>query len=175
MAARQVSNLRNLGLTRRALALFVVLAVLALSYASSLRIYLDTERKNAENKQSIEHSTQRINELNAELRRWDDPDHVRAQARERLGWVMPGDTGYRVIGADGRPLGPQLESAPADPQAPNPDAWWDRMWGSLSVADHPPVAPDPATVNKPPITDGTNTPTPKPSPTPKASPTKKTG
>ena len=27
-----------------------------------------------------------------------------AQARARFGWVMPGETGYRVIGADGKPL-----------------------------------------------------------------------
>ena len=41
-----------------------------------------------------------------------DPDYVRTQARERLGWVVPGETGYRVVGADGKPLGGGLRSSP---------------------------------------------------------------
>lgn len=139
---------RGLGVTRRAIALFVVLAILAISYASSLRIYLDTERANATNQQSIAQSQERIDDLNAELVRWDDPDYVRAQARERLGWVQPGDTGYRAIGPDGKPYGHQIDTVGSQPQTnEQPAQWWSKMWGSVRTADQP--APIPEPVNKP--------------------------
>lgn len=160
---------RGLGITRRAIALFVVLAILAISYASSLRIYLDTERANAANQQSIEASQQRIDELNTELARWDDPDYVRAQARERLGWVQPGDTGYRAIGPDGKPYGHQIDTVGSTPTNEPPAQWWAKMWGSLRTADEPAPVPEP--VNKPeppPITiSGAPPITPTPTPTKK--------
>lgn len=169
-AAPPVRQNRGMGITRRALIMMAVLAFLLLSYAGSLRIYLDTERQNAENAQVIQRSQQRIDDLNAQLRRWDDPDFVRAQARERLGWVMPGETGYRVIGPDGRPVGTRIESTPTN-AAPPPRAWYQRLWGALKTADTPvpaPVASAPPTASeRPPITDGTRTPTPRTTPTKK--------
>ena len=38
--------------------------------------------------------------LEDELAQWKDDTYVRAQVRERLGYVMPGDTSYVVVGAD---------------------------------------------------------------------------
>ncbi|MGK2349143.1 septum formation initiator family protein [Actinomyces sp. W5033] len=38
--------------------------------------------------------------LEAELAKWQDDDYVRSQARERLSYVMPGETTYVVVGAD---------------------------------------------------------------------------
>ncbi|WP_460741178.1 FtsB family cell division protein [Mariniluteicoccus endophyticus] len=164
---------RGIGVTRRAMILLAVVAFLVISYAGSLRIYLDTERQNAENTQKIQQSQAHIDELNAQLARWDDPDFVKAQARERLGWVMPGEVGYRVIGPDGQPIGTRMEpsTAPSAPQPPR--TWWQRMWGAVKTADQPVPTPTPAPPTpmatpseRPPITDGTRTPTPKKSPTP---------
>ena len=141
----------------------VVLAVLVLSYASSLRIYFDTERQNAANRLAIQQSQQHIDELTDQLHRLDDPDRVRADARDRLGWVMPGETGYRVIGPDGKPVGIRIDSQQREPQAPPPPHWWQKLWDSTTLADHPaPVPTRPA--DRPPITDGDRTPTPKPTP-----------
>ncbi|GAB3699421.1 FtsB family cell division protein [Mariniluteicoccus flavus] len=161
---------RGIGVTRRAVILIAVLAFLLLSYAGSLRIYLDTERQNAENAQTIQRSQAHIDELNAKLRRWDDPDFVRAQARERLGWVMPGEIGYRVIGPDGKPVGTRIEPMPNE-AAPPQRQWWQRMWGAIRTADTPvpppTAAPTPtAASERPPLTDGTRTPAPKKTPTP---------
>ena len=38
--------------------------------------------------------------LEAELAQWQDDDYVRSQARERLSYVMPGETTYVVVGAE---------------------------------------------------------------------------
>lgn len=130
---------RSLGMTRRALALIVLLVVLALSYASSLRIYLGQQHELAVAEQQVRERSERIADLEAERARWDDPAYVKAQARDRLGWVMPGETGYRVIGADGEPLGGgvTIETQERLPAGEHDPMWWDRVWGSIETADAP--------------------------------------
>lgn len=36
-------------------------------------------------------------ELTRDLERWSDPDYISAQARQRLGYVKPGETRYKVV------------------------------------------------------------------------------
>ncbi len=125
--------------TSRALVLVLVVVMLGLSYASSLRIYLNQQHELAVAEQEISERSAQIDELEAELARWDDPAYVRAQARDRLGWVLPGEIGYRVIGEDGKPLGDGVtieaeQQLPAGEHAPT---WWDRLWGSIQTADAP--------------------------------------
>ncbi len=139
-ASRRLPRLPNrLGLTRRALAVLSVLLVLALSYANSLRIYLDQQRDLATATQQIQERTERIAQLEDELQRWNDPAYVKAQARQRLGWLLPGETGYRVVGADGKPLGTGvvLDSTNELPPGEHPAMWFDRLWGSVETADNP--------------------------------------
>lgn len=140
-------------LTARALALVVVVLVLTISYATSLRIYFSQAHEIASTKAQIAQGQAAIADLQGQIARWDDPAYVTAQARERLGWLVPGETGYTVVGADGRPLGGGLtldSSATVDPEQAQP-MWWDRMWGSVAAADKPaPVKANPA--NRPPVT-----------------------
>jgi cell division protein FtsB len=84
-----------LKLTRRALALGVVLIALAISFGGTFQIYLSQQRDLASAEQEIREHQAQIADLQSELARWNDPAYVKAQARERLGWVLPGDTGYR--------------------------------------------------------------------------------
>ena len=135
------ATLLSLGarITGRALVLVAVFVLLGLSYASSLRIYLDQQHQLALADQQIAERTARIADLEAELDRWDDPAFVRAQARDRLGWVMPGEVGYRVIGEDGEPIGGgvTIESEQQLPAGEHDPMWWDRLWGSIRTADAP--------------------------------------
>ena len=134
-------------LTARALALVVVVLVLTISYATSLRIYFSQAHEIASTKAEIANSQAAITDLQGQIARWNDPAYVTAQARERLGWLVPGETGYTVVGADGSPLGGGLSldsSATPDPEQAQP-MWWDRMWGSVATADKPaPVKANPA-------------------------------
>jgi cell division protein FtsB len=134
-------------LTARALALVVVVLVLTISYATSLRIYFSQAHEIASTKEQIAQSQAAITDLQSQITRWDDPAYVTAQARERLGWLVPGETGYTVVDADGKPLGGGLtldSSAQPDPQQSS-SMWWDRMWGSVAAADRPaPAKANPA-------------------------------
>lgn len=139
-AASRITRPQNrLGLTRRALMLFSVLALLAVSFAGSLQVWITQSNDLALAQEQITERTARAESLETELRRWDDPSFVRAQARARLGWVVPGEVGYRVIGEDGQVLsGTAAIEGVGHAQRNELDArWWDRMASSLSQADDP--------------------------------------
>lgn len=152
--------LQGVSVTRRAMVMLVVLAILILSYASSLRIYLSQQHEMAVARQQIAERSAAIEQLNDEVARWQDPTYVKAQARDRLGWVVPGETGYRVIGPDGALLGggAAIRAEGALPGNEHPRTWWETLWGSVQVADEPaPVStPAPRVITLPP------TPTPTP-------------
>ena len=145
---------RSYILTARAIALSVVLLILTISYATSLRIYFSQAHEISTTKAEIAERQQRILQLQGELARWDDEGYVRSQARERLGWVVPGETGFTVVDAEGRPLGGGAEiKAESASDEPAQDTWWSKLWGSVEAADRPAPVPDPA--REKPITEKT--------------------
>ena len=125
----------------------LVLAVLTVSYASSMRAYLQQRAHIMDLKTQIAERESDIDNLEREKRRYQDPAYVRAQARERFGYVMPGETSYVVLDENGEPL--ESESSLNDPasviqQAPR--AWWGDAWESVQLAGNPPkVQPPPLT------------------------------
>ena len=111
-----------------------MLAVLLASYASSMRAWFDQRAHIDELQQQIATNRATVEQLNEQRRRWNDPAYLQAQARQRFGYVMPGEIGYRVIDEDGEPLG---GTAPlSEPSTPTDDgpAWWEHAWGSVTAA-----------------------------------------
>lgn len=78
---------------------------------------------------------ERIDQLADLEDRWEDPAFVESQARARFGWVMPGEVGYRVIGADGQVKGDVTELA-APPKA-RKESWYGSLWDSTREAGQP--------------------------------------
>ena len=123
-------------------------AVLVISYASSMRAYLQQRDHINDLRREIATSKASIAEAEREKRRWQDPAYVEAQARKRFGWVMPGETSYQVLDADGEPLtGADVLTDPSSIAPAKPRAWWSKAYSSLEAADHPEkkVVPTPAT------------------------------
>ena len=128
----------GLRVTQRAVILGVVMVVLLFSYATTLRVYFNQQYRIAEAREQIAQHEQSISSLEDEVERWNDPEYVKIQARERLGWVVPGETGFRVIGPDGQPYGGGSQIGAAQlPPGEYAKTWWDRMWGSVATADDP--------------------------------------
>ncbi|HNV11489.1 MAG TPA: septum formation initiator family protein [Propionibacteriaceae bacterium] len=144
-------------MTRRAMAFFVIVAVIVVSFWQSGRVYYKQERDIAVVTQQIAEHEDAIASLNDEIVRWQDDSYVKAQARSRLGWVVPGETGYVVIGADGKPLGggTEIQTSGALPSDEHLTTWWERLSGSLVTAD------DPAPATPAPIVTVSPAPTPK--------------
>lgn len=155
------SRSRAISVTWRLLVVAVVAAAIAVSLAQSLRVYFAQAEEIAELRAEIQARHDEIADLEDQISRWQDPDYVRAMARERLGWVMPGETGYRVIGVDGEILGGEHDVLGPDEL---PGTWWEQMWGTVALADRPVEDEDadenePGDVTEPPATVG---PSPEP-------------
>jgi len=133
------SRVRGPRFTSRAVILLVVLAVLAMSYASSMRAYLQQRSHISDLRAQIAQRQADIDQLEREKRRWHDPAFVQAQARERFGYLMPGEKSYVVLGVDGKPLESQSTlTDPATVAQKAPTAWWSAEWRSVELAGNPP-------------------------------------
>ncbi|MGZ8737520.1 MAG: FtsB family cell division protein [Nocardioides sp.] len=125
-------------LTGRAAILVLVLAVLMVSYASSMRAYFEQRHHLADLESDIAESQANIEALQREKARWDDPAFVRTQARQRFGWVLPGEIAFQVIGEDGKPL--DHDDSLTDPEVTteaDQPLWWESAWESVEVAGNP--------------------------------------
>jgi cell division protein FtsB len=129
--------------------LVLVLAVLMVSYASSMRAYLQQRDQINALRHDISTSRAQIAELQRQKRRFHDPAYVRAQARQRLGFAQPGEVELQVVGPDGKPLGHADSLAgPAVGQGAKQPQWYQAAWGSVVAAGTPKIkkhAPTPAT------------------------------
>ena len=124
--------------------LVLVLALLTISYASSMKAYLQQRSHISDLKDQIALRRANIVGLEKEKQRWQDPAFVRQQARG-LGYVNPGETAYRVLDADGEPI--EQDSTLTDPSTvatQAPTAWWSTAWQSVEVAGNPPRQATPA-------------------------------
>lgn len=132
----------RISLTGRAAILTLVLAALVVAYASSVRTWVEQRSQISELRTEMHQRQERVDAMERTVHRWQDPAYVKTQARERFGWVMPGETGYIVIGADGQ----QVDSSGDKPVRTGADdkrpAWWGTFWGSVREAGRP-EKPDP--------------------------------
>ncbi len=106
----------------------------------SLKAYLQQRQHIAELKAEIAQSEADIDALEREKARWRDPAYVQSQARARFGYVMPGETSYVVLGADGKPLEAETSLRPRqEVLAKEPTAWFETAWNSVLLAGNPPA------------------------------------
>ena len=76
----------------------------------------------------------KINDLNGEVAKWQDPEYVRIQARERLFYVRPGEVPLLVLED---PAGAARDAGKPMPKAAA-DSWYDTLWGSVEAANAEP-------------------------------------
>ncbi len=112
----------------RAVILAVVVCALALTLAVPMRNYF-TQRAEAARvaaeRVELESDLARLQEKRAQQQ---DPAYIRAQARERLRLVMPGETPYLVQ----LPGAYEAEQARRAKPAPPPGPWYSELWKSVS-------------------------------------------
>ncbi len=133
----EATERRRPRLTSRAAVHVLVVAALAVSYASSLRAYLEQRHHLSSLQTSIAESERNIAALEREKRRWKDDAYVVSQARARFAFGFPGEIGYQVLDEDGRPLGHQDSlSEPRTLEDPEPE-WWQTTLESVELAGNP--------------------------------------
>jgi cell division protein DivIC len=135
---------QRFGLTaRRAVILAAVVCVLTLTVAGPVRTYFAQRTEMSQLAASEAALRSQIADLEQQKVKLADPAYIAAQARERLGFVMPGDIPYQV----------QLPAGSAVPEQPGPqaeaaassDPWYTSLWHTIADAPHsPPAAAVPA-------------------------------
>ncbi|MDO5661839.1 MAG: septum formation initiator family protein [Brachybacterium sp.] len=117
------------------------MAVIVVSLAAlvpTLNAYVTQHQELTALQQQVEQQRSDVQDLEAEVARWDDPTFVAAQARERLLFAMPGETQYRLTDTTGADV-PLTEDQQQAEQATRDD-WFTTLWGSVEGAST--VQPD---------------------------------
>ncbi len=96
VSAEQQSEQRFGSAARRAAILAAVVCVLTLTIAGPVRTYFGQRTEMKQLKATEEQLRAQISELEQQKVKLADPVFVAAQARERLGFVMPGEIPYQV-------------------------------------------------------------------------------
>jgi Septum formation initiator len=81
-----------------------------------------------------------------------DPAYIAAQARERLGFVMPGDVPFQVQLPPTAAVSPQPGSETAKPA--NNDPWYTSLWHTIADSPHGPPTPAPGSMPPSPMPPG---------------------
>ena len=159
-ASIEQQNEQRLGFTaRRAAILAAMVCVLTLTIAGPVRTYFAQRTEMKQLAASESALREQIADLEGQKAKLADPVYVAAQARERLGFVMPGEIPYQV-------QLPPSAAIPSDagPQAGvanNGDPWYTSLWHTIADAPHgPAVATPPPGVPEPPPPPGPPTPAP---------------
>jgi cell division protein FtsB len=134
---------QRLGFTaRRAAVLAALICVLTLTIAGPVRTYFAQRTEMNQLAASEAALRRQIADLEQKKGKLADPAYIAAQARERLGFVMPGDIPFQV-------QLPPTAAASAQPGAEttkpaNNDPWYTSLWHTIADAPHlPPAAPNP--------------------------------
>jgi cell division protein FtsB len=119
-------------LTGRAAVLALVVCVLAISLAYPLREYLAQHGDIGGMRSHVAEQARSVADLRAEEKRWQDPAFVERQARERLHFVMPGETSYVVLEPDEAPAPDGVVASAPRPVVHSP--WFTDLWRTVEVA-----------------------------------------
>jgi len=111
----------------RMLALALVLVTITVLLAPSVRIFIEQRSEIAALERDIAAQQQTQDKLERELARWEDPAYIKQQARDRIFYVMPGETRYLVTGAEGLAESDEHASEAAPAELPWVDALWDSV------------------------------------------------
>ncbi len=118
-------------LTGRSLLVIAVVLLAAVLVAPTLRVFLNQELEMNAVRADIAEQERQRDEREERIRRWDDPEYVKQQARERLELVRPGETLYTVTGVDELPEQyPETSSVdenPVNERLP----WAEGLWDSV--------------------------------------------
>ncbi|POX50529.1 acyl-phosphate glycerol 3-phosphate acyltransferase [Streptomyces sp. Ru71] len=119
---------RRSRLTGRAALLALVVCSLIVALAYPMRQYVSQRADIAELQRQKQQAQQRVEQLRDLKARWQDDAYAEQQIRQRLHYVMPGETGYVVIDPD---AARQAHTEPGSADRP----WYSNVWDGVDKAD----------------------------------------
>ncbi|MET3810763.1 septum formation initiator family protein [Arthrobacter sp. UYEF3] len=115
----------------RMLALALVMVAITIMLAPSVKIFVDKRAEIAALQADISAKQAKQTDLKRQVSRWQDPNYVKQQARDRINMVMPGETGYWVFGSDLPAVASGAGAAAGTAADPANLPWVDTLWESI--------------------------------------------
>lgn len=128
---------RRSRLTGRAALLALVVCSLIVALAYPMRQYVSQRSQIADLERQQQQARQHVEQLRDLKARWQDDAYAQQQIRQRLHYVMPGETGYVVI--DPAAVKPSLTD-----RATTVRPWYVGFWDAIDRADRAERADGPA-------------------------------
>ncbi|MER5429281.1 septum formation initiator family protein [Streptomyces sp. NPDC002588] len=119
---------RRSRLTGRAALLALVVCTLIVALAYPMRQYVSQRAEIADLEREKQQASERVEQLRDLKARWQDDAYAEQQIRQRLHYVMPGETGYVVIDPDA------AKQSRADLGAAD-RPWYANVWDGVDKAD----------------------------------------
>jgi cell division protein FtsB len=119
---------RRSRLTGRAALLALVLCSLVVALAYPIRQYVSQRAEIADVRQQKQQAQQRVEQLRDLKARWQDDAFAEQQIRERLHYVMPGETGFIVVDPDAAKQS-RADTGTAD------RPWYSNVWDGVDKSD----------------------------------------
>ena len=124
-----VAGVRGSGFTLLVMGI-MILAVVVL--APSVKNFVEQRAEIAELQRSVDAAKTQSQNLDEQRVRWSDPAFIRAQARERLYFVMPGEVSYLVL--DDIAVAQQAAQPASDSVQKTPSDWAGSLLSSIAVS-----------------------------------------
>ncbi|AEM87809.1 septum formation initiator family protein [Streptomyces violaceusniger] len=115
-------------LTGRAALLALVVCSLVVALAYPMRQYISQRSDIAEQRSEAQRAREDVKKLRERKARLRDPAYTEQQARERLHFLMPGETGYSVVDGSGSTERSTDQGAAGRP-------WYSNLWDAVDTAD----------------------------------------
>lgn len=131
-----VLSIGGLDISTRLVVVLTVAAILAVMLVPSVYQWWQQERELAQIKTQVAEQQEKNAQMQRQLDLWNDPDYISTQARERLGYVRPGETQYTVVDPGSQYQDSAMASAatPTGPARP----WVQQLAILVGKADQPP-------------------------------------
>jgi len=119
---------RRSRLTGRAALLALVLCTLVVALAYPIRQYVSQRAEIADLQREKERAAERVEKLRDLKARWQDDAYAEQQIRQRLHYVMPGETGFIVVDPDAAKQS-RTDLGAAD------RPWYSNVWDGVDKSD----------------------------------------
>jgi cell division protein FtsB len=130
MARRQLSFRRRTN--NRALAFIAILFILTLAIAPPVKHYFTQRAQINALESQLSADNVALQNAREELLRWQDPEYIKSQARERLHFVLPGERQYIVV--DGSRTTTEESTTEIASALTDGQPWYARLIASISEA-----------------------------------------
>ena len=129
-------SIGGLDVSTRFVVVLTVAAILSVMLVPSLFQWWQQEHELAQIKAQVAEQQQKNADMQRQLDLWNDPDYISTQARERLGYVRPGETQYTVVDPGPQYQASALAAAAASTGPARP--WVQQLAILVGKADQPP-------------------------------------